>query len=340
MKWFYGLASMFFFYIASIVGSKGDTTGIIFFGASALIFLYNAWSEYRRAKRIEAIREKRLGESAMKDAARGDSSALIRKAREDHASIYQAIPAISERDAAAYIGDMQAVAGNFIAYLERNPEKIMSAHKFIDYYQDRAVRLVRQLAEIDRSGISSGRLAEARSQIKEILPRLLDAYEQQFSAVMSEDMFDLDAEMTVLRHTLDEDGAHGSERTGLGGADGARREPLGRKYDEPEAAPSYGRYDGHTHGIRGWLGWTRHTEDLVPEAEGIWQKKQIASLLGIFAGSLGAHKFYLGRNAAGIFSLMLSWTLVPGFLGFIEGMRMLSMPVEDFYFKYIWEDDE
>lgn len=45
------------------------------------------------------------------------------------------------------------------------------------------------------------------------------------------------------------------------------------------------------------------------------QKKLIAGLLGIFLGSLGVHKFYLGMNNAGI--IMLAATIGGWILGFI-----------------------
>jgi TM2 domain-containing membrane protein YozV len=67
-------------------------------------------------------------------------------------------------------------------------------------------------------------------------------------------------------------------------------------------------------------------------------KKLIAGLLGIFCGSLGLHRFYLGHNQAGLISLGVTlvsgiagafcpfvWALpgVVGLLGLIDGIMIL-----------------
>lgn len=86
------------------------------------------------------------------------------------------------------------------------------------------------------------------------------------------------------------------------------------------------------------------------------QKKLIAGLLGIFLGSLGVHKFYLGMNNAGIIMLVATiggWILgtigsiivigaiffiVPflvSVLGLIEGILYLTKNDQDFQREYI-----
>ena len=67
----------------------------------------------------------------------------------------------------------------------------------------------------------------------------------------------------------------------------------------------------------------------------IVQTKLIQSALAIFLGSFGAHKFYQGKTLQGVIYFLLSWTLLPGFIGTIEGIRYLFMPVEDFYDQYV-----
>lgn len=86
------------------------------------------------------------------------------------------------------------------------------------------------------------------------------------------------------------------------------------------------------------------------------QKKLVAGLLGIFLGSLGVHKFYLGNNGPGLIMLgctLGGWILgiigsfiivgaiffvVPwamGILGLIEGVLYLTKSDADFQRDYI-----
>ena len=62
--------------------------------------------------------------------------------------------------------------------------------------------------------------------------------------------------------------------------------------------------------------------------------KVAAGLLGIFLGTLGIHKFYLGQGGAGILYILFCWTGVPSIVGFIEGIVYLTMSDQEFYYKY------
>ncbi|SFP73999.1 TM2 domain-containing protein [Sphingomonas rubra] len=68
------------------------------------------------------------------------------------------------------------------------------------------------------------------------------------------------------------------------------------------------------------------------------RNKIIAALLAFFLGTLGIHRFYLGRNGSGIAMLVLSITIV-GLLvsapwALIDAVRYLVMPDEEFARRY------
>ncbi|MGH9519343.1 MAG: TM2 domain-containing protein [Terriglobales bacterium] len=64
-------------------------------------------------------------------------------------------------------------------------------------------------------------------------------------------------------------------------------------------------------------------------------KSQLAAaLLGIVLGSFGVHKFYLGQIGWGIIYLVFFWTLVPGIVGFVEGIILLTMPSGEFLARF------
>ena len=66
-----------------------------------------------------------------------------------------------------------------------------------------------------------------------------------------------------------------------------------------------------------------------------------AGLLGIFAGGLGIHKFYLGYNKEGIITLVISvatcgvGAAVMSIIGLIEGIIYLTKSDEDFQYTYV-----
>ena len=69
-------------------------------------------------------------------------------------------------------------------------------------------------------------------------------------------------------------------------------------------------------------------------ATGGERSKTTAALFALLLGGFGAHKFYLGKPTIGILYLVFFWTMIPAFLGLIEGLRYLSMSQEDFADRY------
>lgn len=77
------------------------------------------------------------------------------------------------------------------------------------------------------------------------------------------------------------------------------------------------------------------------------KNKIVAALLAFFLGGLGIHKFYLGKNTAGIVMLLCSLfgaillfvpTIIVGIIAFIEFIIYLVIPEDEFERKYVRGD--
>jgi TM2 domain-containing membrane protein YozV len=66
-------------------------------------------------------------------------------------------------------------------------------------------------------------------------------------------------------------------------------------------------------------------------------KRLIAGLLGIFLGSFGVHKFYLGYTTTGIIQLVISCCTLGagGLIGLIEGIMYLTKSDAEFDKIYV-----
>lgn len=64
------------------------------------------------------------------------------------------------------------------------------------------------------------------------------------------------------------------------------------------------------------------------------RNKTVASILSLFLGGLGIHKFYLGKIWQGVLYLLFSWTLIPFLVGAIEFIVLIAMTDESFDIKY------
>lgn len=71
------------------------------------------------------------------------------------------------------------------------------------------------------------------------------------------------------------------------------------------------------------------------QATGAGTKSRIAAaLLAFFLGSIGAHKFYLGKVGQGLLYLIFCWTFIPALIAFVEFIIYLCSSDEDFARKY------
>ena len=70
--------------------------------------------------------------------------------------------------------------------------------------------------------------------------------------------------------------------------------------------------------------------------------KTTTALLAILLGGIGVHYFYLGKNTAGILSIVISLFTcgIWPFVMLIQGIMMLTMSEQDFYSKYVNTNSE
>ena len=59
-------------------------------------------------------------------------------------------------------------------------------------------------------------------------------------------------------------------------------------------------------------------------------KQKKAVMLAIFLGVFGLHRFYLHQNVRGLLYLLFFWTLIPSFLGIIDGIFLGLMNPNEF----------
>ena len=264
------------------------------------------------------------------------------KATADFNYLEEARETLSDRELATQLKRLQRTAKNLLNHLERNPERIALAYKFIDYYQDRAVKIVKQYRELEETELSTDKVQELKTRMKQTLAALEDAYQAQFEHVLNDQIISADAELTVMEQQLDAEGIkrktidvgavdeYGNVRIDTDLLDQPMELEPPRKFI-PQQAMQIRR--------RGEVDARPRPRDLSPFPEDdrpqIVQTKLTQSALAIFLGSFGAHKFYQGKTLQGVIYFLLSWTTLPMWVSLVEGIRYLFMPIDDFYNQYI-----
>ena len=236
------------------------------------------------------------------------------KAIADFNTIEAARRSVGDVDLSRSLAQMQQVGSKLLRYLEKNPEKLPTAAKFIDYYQDRAAHLATKYAELEETGINTADVEDLKRRVKTALSEMNNAYAEQFAVVLNDRIIDMDAELKVLQQTMIEDGV------------GKRQISLGKPGEAVGVLPSANaprRLSGRELSI-------------IPPAKrsDVVLTKVLQSALAVFLGGFGAHKFYQGKTMQGVFYVLFCWTGIPSLIGFCEGLKYLFMKLDDFYLDY------
>ncbi len=298
------------------------------------------------------------------DVPQGFLPEAFEKAMDDFNVIQTELPNIKDEEIKKQLTSLQHTSRNMLTYLEKHPEKLPLARRFIDYYQDRTVDLVRKYHDFEATGLDTPDVRAAIDRIRGGLASFRYAYDDQFSKLLSDQIVDLDAELKVAEQMMNSDGIEKTEREGLPDYSAAVGQKEGLYYSETPRRPKV-EVEHHeaprpvtaqSHFTFGaWLDYWKDKAvatlyhflpttgrepypvmgTLPPYVvSDVRRQKMISALLAMFFGSFGAHKFYHGQTGLGLLYAALCWTSLPGWIGFIEGIRYLAMPLDDYYVQY------
>ena len=287
-----------------------------------------------------------------------DQAALLKekfdKAVTDYYAVEDLSKKIKDQQVIEQIKQMQKVSHSMLTYLEKHPNRISSASKFVDYYQDRAVKILNDFHELESTGLATDKVEEQKQKLREILYGLDSAYADQFEKMLREKMLSTEAEIEVMNQQMDSEGI-------------VRK----KKFERRDDLPSYGDPDKEFKiepEIEEEHEWANVSQDRMTnynmdrvnplprrvdrrlprrrqatflteyERSQAIKQKSIMSILAIFFGSFGAHKFYQRKNLQGVLYLFFFWTSIPTWISIAEGIRYIFMPLEDFYIQYVDDD--
>ena len=254
------------------------------------------------------------------------------KAREDYNRVEAARTKIRDSQLSRQLGLMQQEAARLLNYVEKHPERIAAAGRFIHYYQDRAAGLCEQYRELEETKLETDQVRQVKARLKETLVSFDEAYNAEFTKIINSQLLDMDAELTVMQQSLEAEGISNSNRSAA--------EHVDLNAESSPASTGIGRKKRPRRGVLTKVGG----QEIAPVREkittpdnvrnSVLMQKMIMSGLAITLGSFGAHKFFQGKTKWGIAYIVFFWTLIPALVSVVEGIRYLFMPVDDFYEQY------
>lgn len=255
------------------------------------------------------------------------------KAREDYKRVEAAREKIRDSQLSRQLGLMQQEAARLLNYVEKHPERIAAAGRFIHYYQDRAAGLCEQYRELEETKLETEQVQQVKARLKETLVSFDEAYNAEFTKIINNQLLDMDAELTVMQQSLEAEGISNNSRENAAGTvelnaeSGPTTTGIGRKKRPRRGAVTK---------VGGQEIVPLREKNTTPDnvRNSVLIQKVIMSGLAITLGSFGVHKFFQGKTKWGVAYLVFFWTMIPALVSVVEGIRYLFMPVDDFYEQY------
>ena len=190
--------------------------GAVAAAAFLLLFLVLGWNFFLCAVLAVALfaaltlllrPEKKIGRIEVSSVVGGEELyQKLEEAREDLDSIGRLMEQVEDETIRAQSRQLHETAASILTYLEKHPEKIKLARRFIDYYQDTASSLLAKYVELEDSGLNTADAASLREKTGQALISLNQAFAGQFQRLMSNELMDMDAEIRLLEQTIKMEG--------------------------------------------------------------------------------------------------------------------------------------
>lgn len=176
------------------VFSLQEVVGAIALGAIAYALLSGEEKDQEK-KKITIVSDKKT-----------EYNDVCEKADADYRFLQMSLLAIQDKELHYLLQSMQQIAERLLGYLEKHPERIPVASRFVNYYQDRTASLVRQYLSMREAGLRAELQHSLVQNMKNTFRGFLSAYESQLGKVMESELLDMEAEMKVAQQVMDEEG--------------------------------------------------------------------------------------------------------------------------------------
>lgn len=166
---------------------------------------------------------------------------LLQKAVKDQNTLRLASSNIDraqeDKELATAIFKLAEISFTIINHINKNQEKIFTARKFIEHYQDKAVMLCRKYSSMNEAAsvVVDEDFINTKSNIRNVLVAMVDIFNNEYKKITDTDHIDINAELAVMVEEMKQQGVevnnlHESDPS----KDNAKREKTQEVYDDIE----------------------------------------------------------------------------------------------------------
>ena len=157
-------------------------------------------------------RSARSLEVAIPGVSREMISAALREGGEKISELKSLSQRIASSSIRAKFDGIVTAAESILDDLKKNPKDIRAARQFLNYYLDATIKIVSRYAELSEKGLGSADIQASLRKVESMLDTMRTAFEKQHARLLEDDVLDLDAEMSLLKQTIQMEGLGPEEK--------------------------------------------------------------------------------------------------------------------------------
>lgn len=132
--------------------------------------------------------------------------ALMEDAKEDMQAIEAATKQITHVQIKEQSVQLHRTGINILEYLQEHPDRISAARRFFSYYLETARNILEKYLKFQKTELRTEEVLSVNKATQRALPILNQAFEKQFTRLISNDIMDIEADIQLLETTLMSEG--------------------------------------------------------------------------------------------------------------------------------------
>jgi len=113
---------------------------------------------------------------------------------------------IKNNEAAEKIKEICKIGFEIFDDIKKNPGDLKRAKPFLNYYLDTTEKIVKQYVELSNAREDNPEVKKTLSRVEDLLDSIKETYEKQLANLLTDDLLDLNTEITVLKKTMELEG--------------------------------------------------------------------------------------------------------------------------------------
>ena len=140
------------------------------------------------------------------DTGNAEADDVITRGRQSAARIRELNAQILDSTVTQKVDQIEAVTGQILAYVEKNPEKTAQIQTFMDYYLPTTIKLLTTYVELQNQSVKGENIGSTMDKISAMLDTILAAFTKQLDSLFESVSVDVSADIQVMEQTLASNG--------------------------------------------------------------------------------------------------------------------------------------